>query len=470
MLVAIQRPKQPAVGLSNARSVRIQTSSVDNGRIQNPVPSLLVSNLRRLAADHAALHEDLPPNYLFPPEDAQSDDITQLTTLLAGPQGTPYSQGLWRLHLKLPEDYPKSPPKATFKTRIWHPNVEESTGAVCVDTLKRDWKSTLTLKDVLITISCLLIFPNPDSALNATAGALLQENYDAFARQAKLMTSIHAPIPAEMRTEVMEAKMRGEDSGAVVLEQEEEITRSLRPQGKKKMQSVMMKRSTRKDTGGPQSRDSENTRLHHDHPDQPDQHYEFLSDNENEVLSCASKENDPSLSPSPVKFAPLLSPRKNAYGKRPLSVLTPSAVDIDPFVSMEPEEMQLDKSDKHHDRLRAQHCRKLNVSHRGPNSNLMRGEPSGIDFDLKIYEDANPNPLRPFRNSSSSQRPLLELDFDPAIPQSHHVGHAHPITVLPPSPSVSPNPSLLKKPVSETRKVSGPGSKKVKPRIGIRRL
>ena len=54
------------------------------------------------------------------------------------------------MHLKMPEDYPTSPPKATFKTRIWHPNVEESTGAVCVDTLKRDWKSTLTLKDVLV--------------------------------------------------------------------------------------------------------------------------------------------------------------------------------------------------------------------------------------------------------------------------------------------------------------------------------
>ncbi|KAL4766265.1 putative ubiquitin conjugating enzyme E2 [Aspergillus foveolatus] len=455
----------------------------------------MVSNLRRLAADHAALHEELPPNYLFPPEDAQSDDITQLTTLLAGPQGTPYSQGLWRLHLKLPEDYPKSPPKATFRTRIWHPNVEESTGAVCVDTLKRDWKSTLTLKDVLITISCLLIFPNPDSALNATAGALLQENYDAFARQAKLMTSIHAPVPAEMRTEVMKAKMRGEDSGAAVLEQEEEITRSLRSQVRTKVQSVMMKkRSTRKDTGGPQSQDSENTRPHHDQPDQPDQpdqHYEFLSDDENEVLSCASKENDPSLSPSPVKFAPLLSPRKNAYGKRPLSVLTPSSMDIDPFVPMEPEEMQLDKSGnimtaserniaanstspsdiRQRDSSPQRKSPKLSLLSRGPNSNLMRGEPSGIDFDLKIYEDANPNPLRPFRNSSSSQRPLMELDLDPAIPQSHqHIGHAHPITILPPPSSASPNPTLWKKPVSETRKVSGPGSKKAKPRIGIRRL
>lgn len=50
----------------------------------------------------------------------------------------------------MPGDYPKSPPKATFRTRIWHPNVEETTGAVCVDTLKRDWKPELTLRDVLI--------------------------------------------------------------------------------------------------------------------------------------------------------------------------------------------------------------------------------------------------------------------------------------------------------------------------------
>ncbi|KAF4211810.1 hypothetical protein CNMCM6805_003948 [Aspergillus fumigatiaffinis] len=177
------------------------------------------SSFRRLAADHAALHEEPPPNYLLPTEES-SDDLTQLTTLLAGPQGTPYSQGLWRLHLKMPEDYPKSPPKATFKTRIWHPNVEESTGAVCVDTLKRDWKSTLTLKDVLVTISCLLIYPNPDSALNSTAGALLQEDYDAFARQAKLMTSIHAPVPPDLKAAVVEAKSRGEEAGMLIPEHE----------------------------------------------------------------------------------------------------------------------------------------------------------------------------------------------------------------------------------------------------------
>lgn len=111
-----------------------------------------ISKSRRLIADHADLHNnDLPPNYLFCATDNQhSDDLSQLLVMLAGPHGTPYSAGLWRLQLRIPEDYPASPPKATFRTRIWHPNVEESTGAVCVDTLKRDWEPKLTLRDILV--------------------------------------------------------------------------------------------------------------------------------------------------------------------------------------------------------------------------------------------------------------------------------------------------------------------------------
>lgn len=111
------------------------------------------STIRRLASDHSSLHKaGLPPNYLFASGNDNSlpDDLTQLSVLLTGPQGTPYSQGLWKLCLKIPQDYPKSPPKAAFRTRIWHPNVDENTGSVCVDTLKKDWESKLTLRDILI--------------------------------------------------------------------------------------------------------------------------------------------------------------------------------------------------------------------------------------------------------------------------------------------------------------------------------
>ncbi|RJE19954.1 ubiquitin conjugating enzyme e2, partial [Aspergillus sclerotialis] len=141
----------------------------------------------------------------------------------------------------MPGDYPKSPPKATFRTRIWHPNVEESTGTVCVDTLKRDWESKLTLKDVLVTISCLLINPNPDSALNPSAGALLQEDYDGFARKAKMMTSIHAPVPEELNSVVREAKLRGEDAGTVIQEKEQEQSRPSQAQKGTRVHSLRMK-------------------------------------------------------------------------------------------------------------------------------------------------------------------------------------------------------------------------------------
>lgn len=43
------------------------------------------------------------------------------------------------------------------------------------------------------TIKCLLIVPNPESALNEEAGRLLLERYEDYAKHAKLMTSIHAP-------------------------------------------------------------------------------------------------------------------------------------------------------------------------------------------------------------------------------------------------------------------------------------
>ena len=286
------------------------------------------STLRRLASDHSSLHtSDLPPNYLFSPADLTSslpDDLTQLTILLTGPQGTPYSQGLWKLRLKIPEDYPKSPPKAAFRTRIWHPNVEEKTGHVCVDTLKKDWEPTLTLRDVLITLSCLLIHPNPDSALNATAGHMLQDNYDQFARQARLMTSIHAQIPSDMKEAVLEAKRRGEAAGTEI--KEDTVARP-KINGKSADSSlVVMKKlpshlasvqatSTRRlqsaPTGQAASGDSNDV---------------TGTDEDNEM--SASKENDPSLSPSPVT-TPII-PRRPHLAKRPLSDLpTPVEPDFD---------------------------------------------------------------------------------------------------------------------------------------------
>lgn len=79
-----------------------------------------------------------------------------------------------------------------------------------METLKRDWDGKLTLRDILVVIGCLLIQPNPDSALNAEAGSLLQEDYAAFSRRASMLTSIHAVVPRGLKEVVVEAQNRGQ--------------------------------------------------------------------------------------------------------------------------------------------------------------------------------------------------------------------------------------------------------------------
>ena len=46
----------------------------------------------------------------------------------------------------------------------------------------------------LQTIKCLLIYPNPESALNEEAGKLLLEQYEDYSSRAKMMTEIHARL------------------------------------------------------------------------------------------------------------------------------------------------------------------------------------------------------------------------------------------------------------------------------------
>ncbi|AOW01176.1 ubiquitin-conjugating enzyme/RWD-like protein [Yarrowia lipolytica] len=118
--------------------------------------------------------------------------LQNVAIVILGPEATPYYGGAWQMVIKVPSDYPQSAPKAFFKTRIFHPNVQPSTGEVCVDTLKRDWTPTTSLCDILVTIRCLLVHPNPESALNEEAGKLLLEDYAAFSRTARLMTNVHA--------------------------------------------------------------------------------------------------------------------------------------------------------------------------------------------------------------------------------------------------------------------------------------
>ncbi|KAK4404678.1 Ubiquitin-conjugating enzyme E2 22 [Sesamum angolense] len=157
-----------------------------------------------------ATNENLPPNVIkqlakelknldeTPPEGIKvgvnDDNFSIIYADIEGPAGTPYENGVFRMKLILSHDFPQSPPKGYFLTKIFHPNIATN-GEICVNALKKDWNPSLGLRHVLIVIRCLLIEPFPESALNEQAGKMLLENYDEYARHARLYTGIHALKP-----------------------------------------------------------------------------------------------------------------------------------------------------------------------------------------------------------------------------------------------------------------------------------
>ncbi|KAE8229861.1 hypothetical protein CF326_g5155 [Tilletia indica] len=121
------------------------------------------------------------------------DDPLHLCAWIQGPPDTPYTGGYFAVHINIESApaFPAEPPKCTFATQIFHPNVSRA-GEICVSTLKKDWKPEYGIGHILLTIKCLLIAPNPESALDPESARLLLEEYDEYSRIARLWTSVHA--------------------------------------------------------------------------------------------------------------------------------------------------------------------------------------------------------------------------------------------------------------------------------------
>ena len=129
------------------------------------------------------------------------EDASTIDALLEGPADTPFAGGAFHVQLVITDEYPSVPPKAFFKTKIFHPNIAEGKGDVCVNTLKKDWLPEYGLRHVLQVIKCLLVEPNAESALNEEAGRWLLEDYKGYCQQAAMITKVHAPRWQQQQTQ-----------------------------------------------------------------------------------------------------------------------------------------------------------------------------------------------------------------------------------------------------------------------------
>jgi ubiquitin-conjugating enzyme E2 D/E len=119
------------------------------------------------------------------------NDLYVWNATLVGPSDSPYQGGVFQLSLVLPVNYPFKPPKVTFTTKIFHPNISPG-GAICLDILKDQWSPALSISKVLLSISSLLTDANPKDPLVPEIARIYVEDRAAFDQTAREWTRLYA--------------------------------------------------------------------------------------------------------------------------------------------------------------------------------------------------------------------------------------------------------------------------------------
>mmetsp|Transcript_98017 Transcript_98017/g.136159 ORF Transcript_98017/g.136159 Transcript_98017/m.136159 type:complete len:161 (-) Transcript_98017:64-546(-) len=130
--------------------------------------SALSASAKRIQKELAEITLDPPCNCSAGPK---ADDIYNWVSTIMGPANSVYQGGVFFLDINFPQDYPFKPPKVTFRTRIYHCNINNS-GAICLDILKDQWSPALTISKVLLSICSLLTDCNPQDPL---VGSIAQQ-------------------------------------------------------------------------------------------------------------------------------------------------------------------------------------------------------------------------------------------------------------------------------------------------------
>jgi ubiquitin-protein ligase len=106
-------------------------------------------------------------------------DVYHWKASFIGPEKSAYHGGCFRLKIDFPTNYPDSKPNIYFTTKIFHPNVNFETGVICIESLN-NWNRNRKMIEVLMSIYCLLINPNPNSPLNSNAATIYKRSISEF--------------------------------------------------------------------------------------------------------------------------------------------------------------------------------------------------------------------------------------------------------------------------------------------------
>mmetsp|Transcript_69725 Transcript_69725/g.220754 ORF Transcript_69725/g.220754 Transcript_69725/m.220754 type:complete len:174 (-) Transcript_69725:194-715(-) len=144
-----------------------------------------------------------------------NDGMCEFYVEFAGPKESPYEGGLWKVHVELPEAYPYKSPSIGFVNRIFHPNVDEMAGSVCLDVINQTWSPMFDLINVFeVFLPQLLLYPNPTDPLNGEAAALLMREPEQYTLKVKEYCAKYARAEDISMKGVRDESESGGDDGS----------------------------------------------------------------------------------------------------------------------------------------------------------------------------------------------------------------------------------------------------------------
>lgn len=132
----------------------------------------------RLSLEYEMFCRDPPPFATVSVPNWHDPWIWAIT--LVGPPGTLYEGGFFRVLMRFSDDYPFKPPRMTFQTKIYHPNIRWEDGCISVDVLQDCWSPALSASKLALSLCSLLSDPNPHSPLNMEAAENYRNNRPLF--------------------------------------------------------------------------------------------------------------------------------------------------------------------------------------------------------------------------------------------------------------------------------------------------